>query len=427
MTTKNFAQDGYLEAVMGARGIAGAITAALISDAAMYAEGGLPASIVDLPADDAVKGGIEIEGDDDGVIAAELDRLKVPAALADAVRWARLDGGGAILLIADDGNLLPAQLDVNRLDSIRELRIVSVNDVAVDRPYLDPMKDNFGQPERYRVTVRGTGMQILVHESRLVEIPGAPVPPSLRMDSIPWRGRSVVTRPYRCIRNYSDSLELAKEILRRKQQAIHKMEGLAQAIQAEQESLIQKRIEMVDRARGVLNGVAVDTSDEYQIQDTQVSGIDKIIQEMQIAIAAEAAIPVTLLFGRSPGGQNATGDADFEGYYNGVERIRTRQLQPAAERLVSLICAQNQLKGKVPENWTVRWHPLKQMTDKEQADVDKARADALNVTAQAIATAVGTSGLSEEEARAFMQQERLFGLEPIDSTPGTTKSYAGQT
>lgn len=184
---------------------------------------------------------------------------------------------------------------------------------------------------------------------------------------------------------------------------------------------------MVDRARGVLNGVAVDSEDDYTIQDSQVAGINLLIQEMQVAVAAESGIPVTLLFGRSPGGQNATGDADFEGYYNGVERIRGRQLKGAAERIVALICAQNTVKGKTPDNWTIRWQPLKQLSEKEVADIDKVKADTLNVTAQAIASAVGTSGLSEQEAHDFMRRERLFGLEPDDTTPGTAKSYVGQT
>lgn len=427
MTSNTLTQDGYLDAVLGARGLAAAVGAAMISDVAMYAEGGLPARVVDLPADDAVKGGMQIDGDDDGIVAAEMDRLNVPAALADAVRWARLDGGGAILLIAGDGRLLPDPLDVDRLDAIKELRVVSINDVSVDRTYQDPTQDNFGQPERYRVSVRGAGAQVLVHESRLIEVPGDPVPPAMRLDSIPWRGRPVVTRPYRRIRSYTESLDLAREILRRKQQAIHKMEGLADAIAADQEALIQRRIAMVDRARGVLNGVAVDSEDDYTIQDSQLTGINLLIQEMQVAVAAESGIPVTLLFGRSPGGQNATGDADFEGYYNGVERIRSRQLKGAAERIISLICAQNTLRDNAPDNWAIQWRPLKQLSEKEVADIDKVKADTLNVTAQAISTAVGTSGLSEQAAYDFMRRERLFGLEPDDATPGTAKTYAEQT
>jgi len=63
MTTPTFRHDGYMDAVLGAGAIAALTSAIGQSDAAMYAEGGLPARVVDLPADNAVKGGITITGD----------------------------------------------------------------------------------------------------------------------------------------------------------------------------------------------------------------------------------------------------------------------------------------------------------------------------------------------------------------------------
>lgn len=200
---------------------------------------------------------------------------------------------------------------------------------------------------------------------------------------------------------------------------------IAEAIRAEQEAEVQKRVALVDQARGVLNTVAVDGEDDYSIQDTNVSGVDGLLQEFQIALSAEAGIPVTLLFGRSPGGQNSTGDADFEGFYNLVEQLRGLRMQPALERIIALICAQRSLTGKAPQNWGVTWSPLKQLSDKERADTDKIRADALKTVADAVQAIVGTSAVSEEDARKYLQQRGLFGLVPDDNTPGTAASYAG--
>jgi len=427
MTTPTFHQDGYMDAVLGAGGIAALTSAIGLSDTAMYAEGGLPARVVDLPADNAVKGGITITGDTDGVILAEIERLKVLPMLADAARWSRLRGGGCLLLIVADGGLLRDPMNVDRLDTIHELRVYDVDDLSVDRSYNNPNEVTYGQPELYRLSVRGAGTQVLVHESRLVEVPGDPLPASSKQDSIPWRGRPAVTRAFRRIRDYIDSVGLAREILRRKQQAVHKMKGLAQAIQAQQEEMIQKRLAMVDQARGVRNGVAVDTEDDYDIRDTSVGGVNQILQEMQIATSAESGIPVTLLFGRSPGGQNATGDADFEGYYNLVEQLRSLRMQPALERIISLICAQNTMAGKAPDNWTVVWSPLKQLTQKELADIGKTKAETLKIEAEAVVAITGTSALSEDEAKEYIQKRGLFGLDPDDTTPGTAKTYAAQT
>ncbi len=423
MTQTDFNQDGYLEATVGARALQ--TGAACLSDDVLYAEGGLPARIVDMPADTAIKGGVAITGDDDGVIAAEMDRLSVLPLLADAARWSRLRGGGCLVLIVDDGGLLPDPLNFDRIDTIHELRVYVIDDVSADRLYEDPTQRNYGQPERYRIAVQGMGAQVLVHESRLIEVPGEPMPSRLRGDRIPWRGRPAVTRAYRRVRDYVESLSLSREILRRKQQAVHAMKGLADAILADQEAAVQKRIAMVDRARGVLNGVAVDAEDQYSIVDSGVSGIADLIQEFQVAVAADSGIPVTLLFGRSPGGQNATGDADFEGYYNSVEQLRTLRMQPALERIIALICVQRTIAAKAPQNWSIEWQPLKQLSDKEAADVAKTEAEALKIKTEAIAAAAGTSGLSEDDVRAYMEQERMFGLVPADETAGTATGYAG--
>ena len=75
----------------------------------------------------------------------------------------------------------------------------------------------------------------------------------------------------------------------------------------------------------------------------------------------------------------------------------------------------------------MQWAPLKQLTEKEQADIAKTKAEALKIESEAIFAATGTSGLTEDEAREYMRQRSLFGLEPDDTTPGTAKSYAAQT
>ncbi|KAG1232799.1 hypothetical protein G6F68_019096 [Rhizopus microsporus] len=75
---------------------------------------------------------------------------------------------------------------------------------------------------------------------------------------------------------------------------------------------------MVDAARNALNGVAVDSEDDYQILSSDMGGVKDTLAEFQISVAAEAGYPVTQLFGRSAAGLIATGDGDLEGFYNSV-------------------------------------------------------------------------------------------------------------
>jgi len=424
-----FNADGYESAVLGVRTLQAA-QLVLANDLQLYAEGGIYGRVVDMPADATVARGVEIEGDDDGSIAAELDRLKALPMLADGIRWARLTGGAAIVVVTDDSGSLEAPLDPANLAQVQELRVFDLTDIdAPDRRYGDARQPNYGRPEVYRVRTdaAGGGPGIFrVHETRLIPIPGDPLPRRLRPQGIPWAGRSAVARPFAAIRRYTEGLRLALEVLKRKQQGVYRMQGLAEAIEAGLESVVQKRIDLVDVARGLLNTVAVDGEDDYSLQDMQLGGIKDLIGEFQVALSVETGIPVTILFGRSPAGQNATGEADFEGYYDLVEDYQRNRAGPALERLVSLILAQRAVTTR-PENWSIKWPPLRSPTAKEEADIRKTSADAAKVEMDALNAAMD-AGLSEDEARAYLTENRLYGLEPEkDDGRATAAQYAAQT
>lgn len=424
-------QDGFLSALLGP-GMFGASAGGLgaLDDLAMYAEGGLPARVVDMIPDTAVSRGVEITGDDR--VGGELDRLKALPALADAWRWARLTGGGAIVVIAKDGRALREPLDLAGLDRLEELKVFTVDDVsATEKRYSDPNEANFGMPEIYRVRTQTPGAvaaEFFVHESRLIEVPGDPLPAKLSRTGIPWAGRPAVTRAFRAIRRYGEGLHWALRLLEKKQQAVHKMKGLAEAIEAEMEAAIRKRVEMVDAVRNALNGVAVDAEDDYQILSSDLSGVKDALAEFQIAVAAEAGYPVTQLFGRSAAGLNATGDGDLEGFYNTVAMGRAVKVTPALERLVSLIRAQRSLAGSGEgqgEAWSITWPPLKPATAKEEAEIRKANAEAQGREMDALGAAVD-NGLSTDEAYRYMKQEGLYGLIP-DASGDTAAKYAAAT
>lgn len=425
MNTFNF--DGYETALLGHRrfDVAGA---ASVTPALLYSMGGLYGRIVDLPSDKAVARGVEIEGDEEGVAVMEMDRLKVLPALADALRWSRLSGGAALVLLTDDA-LVNEPLDASRLGQISEIRVFSLTQISADtRLYTDFTKANFGRPQWYKIrAASGDRAAFLVHESRVIEISGEPLPDSMRADGIYWSGRPSVDRAYAAVRRLTESLGLAQSVLQRKQQGIYSMTGLAELIREELEPMVQKRINMVDAVRGVLNTVAIDADDAYDLKDANLSGIDALIQEFQIAVSAETGIPVTLLFGRSPGGMNATGDADFQGYHEMVEGLQRTRLTPALERIVSLIYAQSAVTGTAPEDWQIEWPALESPNETEKAATRKVNADALVQEMAALTAAMGAGAMSEEEAREYLIDEDLFGIEPDAQAPSGAGEYGNQT
>ena len=429
-------QDDYTSAVLGMRAMMPGAFSGLNTLAPLirYSSGGLYARVVDMPADKATDRGCMVEGDADGEIAAEFDRLNVLPIMADALRWAALTGGAGIVMLTEDGGELRDELSETGLSKIIELRCFPGSDFAPEpERYEDATKANFGYPIRYRVT--SNGVSFVVHESRILTVSGGPMPRAANTTSVPWMGRAEMARVYKAICRYEESLDYTSNILQRKQQGVYGMKGMGDLLKNPAlggdsragERIVQARIGAVDAVRGVLNTVAIDADDSYTIIDNNLGGIKDTVGEMKVAVSSEAGIPVTLLFEESPGGMNATGDADFAGWHEKVQGQQKR-LKKAMERLVSLIMLQDDVTAL--ENWSVEWPPLEAPNEVEQADVENKRATTRKTEMEALSTAVNSGILTEEQAAeeaARLGVYQINGLNPDTGSRGAAVDYAQQT
>lgn len=407
-------EDGYLSATLGDR--QARTQTQPLDHSMLYSRGGIYARVIDLPADTAMSRGIEVEGDEDRIIRDELDRLDVVGNMSDALRWSRLDGGAALLLLTDTGTLdEPLGESFGR---INEVRIVEMSQLAVAPGgyYNDPNNANYGEPELYQVTpIGGSGVlsvnHFYAHESRVLPVYGDPLPARMRISSIvPWAGRPAATAAFESIRKYERSLYLSLEIMKRKQQAVHKMKGLAELIQNNMESMVRKRVDLVDEVRSLLNGVAVDADDDYVIYDQNVSGLKDLIAEYQVAVSADSGIPVTQLFGRSAAGMNSTGENDLEGLYDLCEGLQKTSAQPALERLIDAILRQSSLTGTKPQKWRIHWPSLWTPTDAQKAETADKEASARLKNAQARQIDADTGAVTNEEARTDIIGEGRYSI-----------------
>lgn len=401
----------------------------LMGPRAAYARGGLVARIVDMPADLATARGVTIDNGGEGILG-EMDRLRVLDCMSDAIRWAGLDGGGALVVMSKDSGLLSEPLDANTILQIEEFRVVSITDMqAGPTAYDDPELTNYGSPILYQVKFKGARDHVYVHESRIIEISGsARGSVGNEVSRIPWQGRGIGVATLKAVERYERGIQWVEKVLERSQQAVHKMKGLASMLQAKMDDVVRARIDLVDSNRTAINGVAVDSEDDYQITSATLSGVKDAIVEMKSNVAAQSGYPVTVLFGQSPGGLNATGDSDWAIVYQSVGQIQ-RRAKPALERVLSLIYAQSAVKMEKPDNWSIRFNPLEVLNDAEQAEVDNKKADTSNKLAAAIKTlVVDSQSLSQDEANNFLKEQRMFGLEP-DATTGSrgAAAYAAQT
>ena len=97
-------------------------------------------------------------------------------------------------------------------------------------------------------------------------------------------------------------------------QPVYKQKNLQSTLATEGgDTAVLKRLNVIDQARGMLNSIAVDMDGEdYAFQTFQLSGTQEILESTYNLLSAVTCIPQTILFGRSPSGENATGESDLE-------------------------------------------------------------------------------------------------------------------
>jgi hypothetical protein len=385
----------------------------------LYLTSGLAQKIIDKPADDAFQRGVEIEGDDDDDMSDEYDRLSVPTRMADAVRWSRLYGGAALILIAQDGGDFTDPLNTDNLDTINEIRVYDITCIhATEKYYTDQTDlDTFGKPEFFLIS-HPQGVPFEIHETRLIPVAGEPLPPNMqKFNRIPWAGRSMLEACAKDIGRYERGLDWSERLLERKQQAVYSMSGLGDMLAHGDDGLAIKRINMVDQVRGNLNSVVVDKEDTYVVQSPGIDGTQSVLDEFQTALAASSGMQANMLFGKSTKGLNQTNAGDLESHYVMVAHIQEVIARPALEKLTSLLWLQKSLDAKIPDEWHITFNPLWVPTAKEEADKDFVLAQAENNRALTLTTLVNDQLLAPEEARQIVVEEFYAEYEFDPSLP----------
>jgi phage-related protein (TIGR01555 family) len=372
----------------------------------LYVADGLAAMIVDRPAEDATARGFEIEGDEDGVVLNEMDRLDAGPVLTDALRWSGLYGASAIMPLVEDGLDLTDPLIPERVRLITDLMVYpSVCIKPNPERYADPRLRNFNEPVTYRVLSRFGG-SFDVHESRLWGVPGDPLPRMLQNAyGLPWMGRSRLEACWTDLKHYRDGLALSRAIMERKQTPVYAMTGLAETLKEgkEGEEIVEKRLQIVDQVRSILTTLAIDGNDKYTIADSALGGVDHVLRDFKIALSASSGVPVAVLFGEEIKGLGSTGHGEQSIYHGRLKQLQERSVRPIMERLAALIFAQSSVPVREPEKWRVVFLPLWSPTEKEQADAALAHANARKAEAEGLNAYLSMQVIAPEEIRQIIK------------------------
>jgi phage-related protein (TIGR01555 family) len=307
-----------------------------------------------------------------------MEELHLQAEVSEAVSMARLHGGSVLVAITDDGRELSEPLNEAGLKTIDGFRCYDRWSVTWTEAMLqgDPRSRQYGMPEIYQINPPG-GAPYNVHESRVIRFSGMQVSERMRIMNNGWE-YSYLEPVYQAMMDLDGGHRASASIIQDFVQTVMSIKGLTEMIAGGNEAHVVGRLNLLDMSRHVLNTILMDADGEnFSKQSSSVAGLSDLLQAFRIQVSAITGIPMTKLFGISPGGLNATGESDLRNYYDDVANYQKTHIQPPMEKIVRMMMLERSglYKGQEPQKWSLKFNPLWQMSDTELSAIKKTVAD----------------------------------------------------
>lgn len=389
-----------------------------------YSASGLAGRIVDLPVGDMMRTGWTrtwdgIDKDQNSVKAVETaeKNFGVKEKVTEAATWGRLYGGAAVVMILRGENLLtPLNLATIRKGALQNLQVL-------DRWRIDPSgkidKDlnspNFGKPLTYRIAESS----VEVHWSRVVIFGGRLTPYFVKQHGMNngWDD-SILQRVIDTVKGFDAAEAAAATMVYEATVDVHYMDRLREELaKPNGEALIEKRLLVAQQSKGVWKTLVLDGGkdgtggDKWERREMTFTGVEKVMDRLALTVAVAAGMPITTLFGESPGGLHSTGEHSQENWDDAVDAMRDTYLAPRLDRIDEVLIRST--LGKMPTNYVRTFNPLRQMTDEQRATIAKlwAETDQIYYNMGAI-TAAGVA--RENKARGTYKTQEDGDLKLIE-------------
>lgn len=338
----------------------------------IYRGSGLGRRIVDRRVDDACRHWFKVQGDEEGKVKMRMDEIGAQAAVSRAWKMGRLYGGSIGLILVNDGQPLEEPVNENAISSVDGIVVFDRRDMFVEWTSVnkDVSSGRFMLPDIYKIMPLTGGEIFGVHHTRCIRFDG---------DVIGWREfqrnnfwhDSVLQVCFDALRQFASVLDSSEFIVEQFVINILKMPGLMSILKQKDKDSLKARLTLLDQSMHSANHVLLDAAEEYQRVVSTVAGLPDLVQQFMMSLTASSGYPLTLLFGQSPAGLNATGESDIMLYYDSVAADQINVLKPQLERLVKYTF----LSLKKSDDWTIVFNPLRQMSDKERSELYKMTAE----------------------------------------------------
>ncbi|MDQ7094202.1 DUF1073 domain-containing protein [Desulfosporosinus sp. PR] len=346
--------------------------------------------IVNIIPEDMMKNGwsitAELKPEETDRISKLEQRTLVREKILEGLYWGRLYGGaGAIMIIDGHEDKLDEPLDYDDIMPGSFCGLMVVDRWSGIYPSLELITDHrdpeLGMPMYYEVRDTASDRLISkVHHSRVLRFTGKKLPFWEEVAEVNW-GSSVMEHVYEeMVKRDSTSWNIASLVFQANL-LVDKIDGMDQMLAAT-DPQVQADFYNIKSAQNQMrsnNGMMIIGKDEELSALTyQFSGLNDISETQMMDVAGAADIPVTRLFGRSPAGMNATGEADLQNYYDMISQQQEKDLKPKINKLMPVMFMSE--LGYIPDDLGVKFNPVQTPSEDKIADIVGKKVDSLSKT-----------------------------------------------
>lgn len=366
-----------------------------------YVEIGLIQTIVDVPVDDGLRGGIELKSkqlneDQIAELMTSLDRDDEINTAGQAAKWNRLFGGAGILILTDQDPETPLDLNSIGPDTPLEFRAVDMWELFWDKQ----------NSEGYDPAVQSEDFDFYnyygeqVHKSRVMRLKGITAPSFIRPRLRGW-GTSVVETLIRSINQYLKATDLAFEVLDEFKVDVYKIKNLVNTLMSPNGAQkVKERIQVANYGKNYQDALVMDSEDDWDHKQLSFAGLGDAMKEIRMEVASAMRMPLTKLFGISAAGFNS-GEDDIEVYNAMVESQVRNKLKYDILRICEIKC--QKLFGFVPDDLSLTFKPLRVLSSEQEENVKTQKFNRL-------ATAKAAGEISTQEFRDACNKGNLFDV-----------------
>lgn len=340
---------------------------------------------VDCIPEDMTKRGVTFLGEqapeDIEKLGRAVSRYQLWTRICETLKWSRLYGG-ALLFILIKGQKSDTPLRPETVGRKGLLNFVVLDRWMVEPSLQDLVTDlsshDLGKPKYYDVTADGTALPSMrIHHTRVIRFDGISLPYNQRIAENLW-GLSVIERIYDRLIAYDSATTGAAQLLYRADIRTYSVPKLRQiiAMGGDAFNALVAQIQHNELWQSNERMFVIDADDKFERMQFNFTGVTDVIMQMSLQVSGGLDTPIVRLFGQSPGGLNATGDADFRNYYDSINQRQESDLRPKLEPLFRVIAQSEGIE--LSDDFGFVFNPLWILDDKDRAEVgDKSTATIL--------------------------------------------------